>query len=205
VATGGISGVAVSVAALGGVLAYAGFRGVSPVQALRDVAGGKPPPVTGTPADLSTAGSTSSVGLTSPSSSGLRGRVVAAASSYSGDTYSQPKRRQPGYSDCSAFVDKALVASGIDPPGSPWANTANYRLAGDWRTIPPAQAQPGDIAVSLTHMVLVTGAGGSSAIGQQRTGVNVRTGPVTSLMSGQPGYVVRTYKGYSSGGSVLQA
>ncbi len=200
-ASAGISGVAVATATLGSVLVYAGLRGVNPVQALRDVAGGNPPPVIGTPTTVTP----STVGASVPaaSSSGQRARVVAAAQSYSSDVYSQARRRQAGYSDCSSFVDKALRAAGIDPPGSPWANTSNFRLAGDWTTIPLAQTQPGDIVVNSHHMILITGAGGASAIGQQRTGVNVRTGPASSLISGG---VARTYRGYASTGSgVLQA
>lgn len=78
-----------------------------------------------------------------------------------------------------------------------------YRLASTWKTIPQSSSQPGDIAVNSRHMVLVTAAGGTAAIGQERTGVNVKTGTVAALMGGTGGYVYRTYKGY--GGSVLQA
>jgi len=203
-ASTGISGVAVSVATLGAVLIYAGFRGVSPIQALRDVAGGHPAPVVGTPTSITsstTGGGGAGTGATT--ASGLRGAVVAGASANSGDTYSQARRTQPGYSDCSSFVDKALHSAGIKPPGATWANTTNFRLAGDWRTIPASQAQPGDIAVSVGHMVLVTGAGGSSAIGQERTGVNVRTGSVASLFGSGTKYVYRTYRGYSSAGVII--
>jgi hypothetical protein len=38
----GISGLAVALAAAGGILVYAGFKGLSPVGALRDVSTGKP-------------------------------------------------------------------------------------------------------------------------------------------------------------------
>lgn len=201
-ASAGISGVSVSVATAGAVLVYAGLRGVSPVQALRDVAGGKPPPVVGHPTTLTGDSADTTVPSGSGSSSGLRAQVVAAAQSYSSDTYSQARRRQVGYSDCSAFVDKALRTAGIDPPGGAWANTSNFRLAGDWSTIPLASTQPGDIVVNSHHMILITGAGGSSAIGQQRTGVNVRTGSASSLISGG---VARTYRGYSSGAGTVQA
>ena len=189
----GISGVAVAVAAFGGVLVYAGFRGVSPLQALRDVAGGKPPPAHGTP--------TTPITVTSPpSSSGLtdprRAAVVAAAQKYVADQYSQLQRRQPGYSDCSSFVDKALKDAGIQPPGDPWANTANFRASGDWPTIPAAQVDVGDIAISVSHMVLITAKGGSSGIGQQRPYVNVKTGDMRTLFGSQV-YDFKTYRGYS--------
>lgn len=193
-ATGGVSGTAVAVVTAGAVLAYAGLRGVTPLQALRDISSGKPPAVTSVPTALVDSGDTSSENVSGSVVSGSRSAVVAGAESFSGDTYSQAKRRQTGFSDCSSFVDKALKAAGIQPPTDPWATTGMFRLSSQWKTIPAAQAQPGDIAVSLGHMVLVTGSGGSSAIGQQRTGENVRTGPVASLFS--TSYVYRTYKGY---------
>ena len=55
-ASGGVSGSAVAVATLGGVLIYAGFRGVTPLQALRDATGGHPPPVEGHAATESSQG-----------------------------------------------------------------------------------------------------------------------------------------------------
>lgn len=185
----GISGVAVGVAAGGAVLVYAGFRGISPLQALRDTASGRPPAVE--------ARSTTPPIISSSSGFGdaKRSLVVAAAQKYAGDTYSQAKRTVPGFSDCSSFVDKALRDAGIPPPFSAWANTTMFRLSPEWRTIPADRASPGDIAISAGHMVLVTAKGGGSAIGQQRSGVNVRTGSVASLMGNQS-YVYRTWTGY---------
>jgi hypothetical protein len=176
--------------ALGAVFIYAGLRGVTPLQALRDAASGKPPPVVSRPTVITSL----------PSSSGLADRrresVVAAAQKYVGDIYSQPRRRQPGYSDCSSFVDKALTDAGISPPFGPWANTANFRISPQWRTIPANQVWPGDIAISATHMVLITGRGGTSGIGQQRPGVNVRTGDMRTLFGSQS-FVFKTYTGYT--------
>jgi hypothetical protein len=190
----GVNGVAVAVATFGGVLVYAGFRGVSPLQALRDVTSGSPPPVVGNPTDApvpATAGSSGQSGF----GDGKRGTVVAAAQKYVGDQYSQAKRTQAGYSDCSSFVDKVLKDAGIKPPFSAWANTANYRMSPEWKTIPASQAQPGDIAISSGHMVLVTGAGGTSAIGQQNSKTDVRTGVVGNLFSTP--YVYKTWTGYA--------
>jgi len=194
----GISGSAVAVATAGAVLVYAGLRGVSPLQAIRDAAGGKPPPVTGKP--TADPGS----GVVVPASSGFgdsrRAAVVAAAQKYRGDVYSQLKRTQPGYSDCSSFVDKALRDAGIQPPGNQWANTALYRLSPEWKTITAKQVQPGDIAISAAHMVLITAAGGTAGIGQQRTGVNVATGTMRALFGSQV-YVFKTWIGYTPNGS----
>lgn len=184
----GLSGVAVAFMGLGGVLVYAGFRGVSPAEALRAVAGGKPEPVEGHPVELVGA----SVGGIIAGAA-ASGSVVAAAQPYMNDRYSQARRREPGWSDCSSFVDKVLEGVGIPPPVK-WAASANYRLTTEWRTIPAAQAKPGDIAVSGGHIVLVTAPGGASAIGQQNPRVNVRTGSVANLM-GRQSYVYRTYVG----------
>lgn len=188
----GISGVAVAVASFGAVLVYAGFRGVSPLHALRDVAGGHPPPATGKPTSPIITSPTSSSGLTDA----RRAAVVAASSKYVNDQYSQLQRRQVGYSDCSSFVDKCLKDAGIQPPGDPWANTANYRASGDWPTVDAAQVDVGDIAISISHMVLIIAKGGASGIGQERPFVNVQTGDMRKLFGSQV-YVFKTYKGYS--------
>lgn len=188
----GLSGVGIGVATLGAVLAYAGFRGVSPLQALRDIASGKPPKVESNPTTI-----VAGTGLGTGSLQGsARLAVVAAARTFKNDVYSQAKRTQPGLSDCSSFVDKALKAVGIKPPQSDWASTANYRMSPDWVTTQMASTGPGDIAVSASHMVLITAAGGQSAIGQQRPGRNVQEGSTTSLMAGTGNYVFKTYKGY---------
>lgn len=195
-ASAGVSGSAVAVATVGGVLVYAGLRGVSPLQAFRDAAGGKPPPVVGKP----TTDPVSSSPITS-TTSGLddsrRAAVVVAAQKYAGDIYSQAKRTQAGYSDCSSFVDKALRDAGIKPPQVQWANTAIYRLSPEWKTINATAVLPGDIAISVGHMVLITAARGTAGIGQQKTGVNVKTGSMRTLFGSQP-YVFKTWTGYTT-------
>lgn len=192
---GGISGAAVAVATVGGILIYAGFRGVNPLQAMRDIGSGKPTAVSSQSTVLDGFGSAvgSALGDVGKQLAG-RANVVSAAQRYTGDKYSQPRRRQSGYSDCSSFVDKALKDCGISPPFDAWANTANYRMSPDWKTIPASESRPGDIAISSHHMVLVTAIGGSAAIGQQNPRVNVRTGSVANLMGSQS-YVYKTYVG----------
>lgn len=201
---GGISGVAVAVASLGGILVYAGFRGVNPLQALRDVTSGSPAGIaprsvvitTGLDANPDAARDQADA----RSAGGIRSQVAAAASKYRNDQYSQARRRQSGYSDCSSFCDKAITDGGAKPPTA-WANTANYRLSSSWVPIVQRYAQPGDVAVSGHHMVLVTGAAGASAIGQQNTNDDVRTGSVAQLMSGS--YRYYTWTGYPDGKSMI--
>ena len=181
----------IGVTTVGAVLVYAGFRGVSPLQVFKEVSGGKLPPVTGKPTQDVVPGSTPNPA----NNTGRRAAVVAAAQKYTGDKYSQLKRTQPGFSDCSSFVDKALRDAGIAPPMNEWANTALYRISPEWKTIPASQVQPGDIAISAAHMVLITAAGGTSGIGQQRPNVNVRTGSMSTLFGSQS-YVFKTWTGY---------
>lgn len=128
---------------------------------------------------------------------GKRGAVVAGAQKYMGDKYSQARRREVGWSDCSSFVDKALRSAGINPPGNEWAITTDYLHSSDWPTIPASQAQAGDIAVNATHMVLIVD-GSLNAIGQENPRTNVRRGTVATLMTGTGSYVIKTWKGYGS-------
>lgn len=188
--SGGLNGLSIGVTTVGAVLVYAGFRGVSPLQVFKEVSGGKLQPVTGKPTQDVVPGASSS-----ESGNPRRAAVVTAAQKYTGDTYSQAKRTQPGYSDCSSFVDKALRDAGIAPPMNQWANTALYRISPEWKTIPASQAQPGDIAISAAHMVLITSAGGTSGLGQQRPNVNVRAGDMRTLFGSQS-YVFKTWTGY---------
>lgn len=175
----GISGLAVAFATAGGILVYAGFRGVNPIQALRDVSSGSPAGITSNPvsvaSQLGTAVATVTPGI-------IATGVSAAAQKYADDKYSQARRTQPGYSDCSSFCDKILRDIGIKPPVT-WAATANFRMSPEWKNIPLKDTMPGDIAINSHHMVMITAAGGSAAIGQQNPRVNVRTGTVANLMS----------------------
>lgn len=196
---GGISGLAVAYIGIGGILVYAGFRGLNPLSALREISGGHPAAVSSVPLDLSPLNSPAFTAGAAAGNAAHGTAVAAQAQKYAADKYSQAKRTQPGWSDCSSFCDKILTDIGIPPPVK-WASTANYRISAQWKTITAAQSQPGDIAVSSHHMVMVTANGGSAAIGQQNTRVNVRTGSVANLMGGQT-YVYKTYVGRQGMGS----
>jgi hypothetical protein len=184
----GISGIAVALAAAGGILVYAGFKGLSPVGALRDVSSGKPTGVTDKATDLGAFQMGEAVGQAVAG-----GAVSAVAAKYAGDKYSQAKRTQAGWSDCSSFCDKILTDMGISPP-TKWAATANFRISPNWVNVALSDTKPGDIAINSHHMVMITAAGGTSAIGQQNPRVNVRTGTVKSLMSND--YVCKRYVQY---------
>lgn len=198
---GGINGLSIGVITGGAVLVYAGFRGVSPLQVFKEVSGGKLAPVKGTPTTdpVVAAGGVGNIVLNTAGDV-QRSMVVSAAGKYTGDTYSQVKRTQPGFSDCSSFVDKALKDAGIKPPFNDWANTALFRTSPEWKTIPASQVLPGDIAISAAHMVLITAAGGATGVGQERPNVNVRSGSMASLFGTQQ-YVYKTWTGYAKGGT----
>lgn len=191
----GISGLAVAFAAAGGLLVYAGFRKVSPLAALKEISTGTPAAVPDVGLDVGTvtgsAGSSLGVGAAAAGAA-AGGAVASAAAKYSGDKYSQLRRTQSGWSDCSSFCDKILTDMGISPP-TKWAATANYRMSPEWQNIPLSETRPGDIAINSHHMVMITASGGSAAIGQQNPRVNVRTGTVKNLMSND--YVCKRYVG----------
>lgn len=192
----GISGIAVALAAGGGVLAYAGFKGYSLVEALKAISSKSGPPgVTNTSADLSTIIATP---ITASVVAGVEGvvggAVTSAAGPYMADKYSQTKRRDKGWSDCSSFVYKILRDMGR-PPTVAWSNTTNYHMDPRFKTVPTAQAQAADLALSAGHVMILTGAGGPNApaIGQQNTHENVRTGTLAQYMP-KP-YVIKRYVG----------
>lgn len=186
----GIPGLAVALAAAGGILAYAGFRNQNPLQALKEISGGKPAPVETKTVDLGfyQAGSAVAGAAGVAATAGVAG----AAQKYANDQYSQARRTQPGWSDCSSFCDKILTDIGIPPPVK-WASTANYRISPEWQTIPLSETKPGNIAVNSHHMVMILSAGGDQAIGQQNTRSDVRRGSVRDLMGSS--FVCKRYVG----------
>lgn len=184
--SGGISGVGIAAMAAGGLLMYAGFRGVSPLEALRNVASGKPAPVE-SPGLFLSAGR-AAVDASQVSVGKSNSTLVNAVMKYQSDRYSQARRWQPGYSDCSSFVGKGLKDIGIKPPGA--STTFNYLTWSGMVTIPRSQAQAGDIAVSSSHMAVFID--NNRGIGQQNPRRNVQVGDMDSnVMRDSPGYRVR--------------
>lgn len=190
----GISGVGLAAATGGALLAYAGFLGVNPLQALKNVASGRPPAVESRTAGLTVAKTGARAGEEDSSrgqSRGMSNALVRAAVSFEGDKYSQARRWQTGFSDCSSFVGKALKKIGVKPPGA--STTTSYLLSREWKKIPRSQATTGDIAVSPSHMAIFRSA--DTGIGQQNPRRNVQTGPIDDLMAGTGSYTVLRYAG----------
>jgi cell wall-associated NlpC family hydrolase len=195
-ASGGISGVAVGIATGGALLVYAGFTGRSPLGALRQVSSGRPAPVQNVvpaapPADMSSYTGAVPAGLVG----GAHPEIAQAALAHRSEVYSQARRWQDGYSDCSSFVGKALRDVGITPPGS--SVTLSYR---GWRaltTIPRESVGAGDLLCGTGHIAIALSP--TTAIGQQRAGVNVKVDSIDSIMFGQVGWVPRRYTGAAAG------
>jgi hypothetical protein len=197
----GVSGLAVGVATAGGLLVYAGFTGTNPIEALRQVSGGAPKPVDSAgaadPAQSSYSAATAAYLTAAGGAAGTHPEIARAALAHSHEIYSQAKRWQAGYSDCSSFVGKSLKDCGITPPGA--SVTLSYRTWRQLRTISMGEIQAGDLLCGSGHIAIALSP--TTAIGQQRSGVNVRTGSLADIMYGQPGWVPRRYIGGAGLGS----
>lgn len=192
-----ISGTGVAMATAGGVLVYAGLKHESPLAALREIMSGHPSPVASSSAYQATQSSDAGAsaayvpsGDPAPSGGALP-QLVNAAYTFQGDKYSQARRWQNGYSDCSSFVGKAFRAIGITPPGA--STTASYLSWGMLTKIPMGSVGAGDLLCNATHVVIAIN--GSTAIGQENPRVNVQVGPISSLMAGTGAYVALRYTG----------
>lgn len=208
----GVPGIAVGMAGAAAVLMYAGFRGVSPIAALREVATGKPAGLaeqssahqalyTGLGSAAAGGGGGAGGGVADASlivSGGTHAEIARAALGHSGELYSQARRWQPGYSDCSSFAGKALKDAGISPPGG--STTGSYLVWSKLTKISRASIGAGDLLVSSGHMAIALSS--TTAIGQQNARVNVQSGPIDSIMWGQPGWVALRYTGGAGSVSV---
>lgn len=193
-ASGGISGVAVAVASAGAVVVYAGFTGRSPLAALRSVSGGSPAPVSTKGTTVSKSSYTTSTGGTAALSGGTHPEIAQAALNAGDEVYSQSHRWDTGFSDCSSFVGKRLKENGITPPGA--SVTMSYRTWSKAATISRAEVGAGDLLCGTGHIAIALN--GQLAIGQQRSGVNVKVDTIANIMYGQVGWVPRRYTGGTS-------
>lgn len=191
---GGISGVAVALATAGGVLLYAGFQGLNPVEALKDITSGKtkalePSSVSFTNDPTSLGGAVPAAWTGDVSSGGLGARIAGAAMTHKGEKYSQTRRWEQGYSDCSSFVGKSLKDVGITPPGG--SVTGSYLVWGKLKTVPKSAIQTGDLLCGSGHIAIALSP--THAIGQQNRRQNVKTDTIANIMYGQSGWVARRY------------
>lgn len=78
----------------------------------------------------------------------IGGKIVAESMKYLGWTYSQTKRWQTGYADCSSLVWQVIQDAGIDPNSIFAGSTAAEECRGMWEAgmmIPIENIQQGDI------------------------------------------------------------
>lgn len=205
---GQISSLHLAIAAGGGVLLYAALRGVSPVQALKDITSGAPPAVSTEGKTITRADGSEDPDATpgGSGSGGWRGAyklakvpkalrkptaLIAAANTHAGEKYSQDSRWAKGKSDCASFVGKALLDTGIEPPGG--SDTGAYLQSGQWVRV--SAPRMGDIAVNSHHMVLATD--GSHGIGMQNSRRNVQRDTLDNLMANTGSWEIRRYRGWA--------
>lgn len=203
-----ISSLHLAIAAGGGVLLYAALRGVSPLQALKDVTSGAPPAVSTEGKVIETSagtadpdyvpggfGSTDWKGVyrkaKTPKALQRPSAFLAAANAHAGEKYSQGQRWARGKSDCASYVGKSLLDIGIEPPGG--SNTSAYLGSGQWVKVSTPRA--GDIAVNGKHMVICTD--GSHGIGQQNERRNVQRDTIDNLMANTGSWEIRRYRGWA--------
>ncbi|NUR38817.1 MAG: hypothetical protein HOV73_01855 [Streptomyces sp.] len=196
-----------AIAAGGGVLLYAALRGVSPVQALKDITSGAPPAVSTSGKTLTARGdldpdyvpggygSTPWKGVYRknkvPKSFQRPVTFLAAAQTHASETYSQDARWAKGHSDCASFVGKSLLDIGVEPPGG--STTGDYLQSGQWVKV--STPRMGDIAVNGKHMVICLD--GTNGIGQQNSRRNVQRDTLDNLMANTGGYELRRYRGWA--------
>lgn len=72
-------------------------------------------------------------------------KYIEAVMTFNGDTYSQPKRNQKGYSDCSSIIEKSGAMIGLWSK-SDWVTTYKMGVEKDrrFREIPMSEMQRGD-------------------------------------------------------------
>lgn len=197
-ARAGVPGLAVALTAGGALLIYAGVRGVNPVTALREVAAGQTEPLGAAAARLddSVGGGISYASSSSgPAPSGTHPEIADATTRFRGDKYSQSRRAQPGYSDCSSFAAKSMRAAGINVGN---LTTYGFLTWSGLRRIDKGQIARGDLLINQTHMAIALD--GTTAIGQQNPRRNVATGPFSSIMMNTGPWSAYRYVGSSSAG-----
>ena len=153
-----ISGVAVASAAAGGLLIYAALRDVTPVQALRDVASGKPSGVTN--AGRPIAGQTSAAGTDAPATGGGHPEIATAARKYLGIMYKWGGASPTAGFDCSGLVTWVLVHDiGLtNLPSSAHTTTLPFLV---WRGAVTVSGTPlpGDLICWTGHIAIASGSG----------------------------------------------
>lgn len=145
-ASGGISGIAVTITAVGVYLVYAGIRGVPLLEGARTLLKGHVP-VGPPPGPVKPPAGWGPVAVPPPG--GIGGKLVIEATRQLGKPYKWAAEG-PAAFDCSGLVVWALRHSGY--PNMKRLSTTGFLVWGGAVTIPRAQVQPGDLACWQGHM-----------------------------------------------------
>lgn len=167
----GISGTAVALAAGGALLVYAGLRGTSPVDALRGVLTGKPPPLPEGKTVMLSGDGSGAVAETGAVAAGA-GRAVDIALQQVGKPY-RWGGNGPDRFDCSGLIIYSYGKAGITLPRY-WSGA--FTISSQFRKVPRAQVAAGDVLWKPGHVALATGNNG--LVEAPHTGALVRTGPI---------------------------
>ena len=197
--TSRISGTAVAGATAGAILIYSGLRGMTPLQALRDVLSGHPAAVPqGRSASAIAADIAASPGLTHTASSGNlvgpNGAIAEDALTRVGSKYVWGAAGPDAF-DCSGLVKWAFAQIGEN--GCPHNDHA-ILLWSKVNRILTKDVAAGDLAIWPGHIVIMTGPG--AFVGAQNTRVGVITGAIGSAHAPVPGYPIYV-RYYPNGGS----
>lgn len=189
---------AVALTAGGALLIYAGVRGVNPVTALREVAAGQTEPLGSVAVRLDDTvggGITYASSSSGPAPAGTHPEIADATAKFRSEKYSQSRRGQAGYSDCSSFTAKAMRAAGINVGN---LTTTGFMAWSGLRRIPRGEIARGDLLINTVHMAIALD--GSTAIGQQNPRRNVATGTFEAIMMNTGPWSAYRYVGGSSAG-----
>lgn len=184
---GGISGIAVGVAAAGGVLLYAALRDVSPLQAIKDIASGSPEPVKSSVPSWANSGT--GVGASNLPGYGQTGGggvwavgdgpnawLAKTAVTQIGVPYVWGGNTPSGF-DCSGLVQWSFAQNGISAPRTTYTQVVWSKL----RSISRAQVAAGDLIYSSGHVVIALN--NTTCVAAQHTGTNVKTLAISAAFS----------------------
>jgi len=189
----GISGLAVGGIAAGGLLLYAGLRGVNPLQAVKDVLSGSPPKVPAG-ASVTVTGSTgSSTGTDSaePSVAGPNAWLAQTALTQRGVPYRWGGNSPSGF-DCSGLVQWSFAQNGISAPRSTYTQVVWSKL----KSISKSEVSAGDLVYSSGHVVIAIS--NTMCVAAQHTGTVVQTLKISSAFS-SPIIAYKRYVGRQPG------
>lgn len=187
----GISGVGVAVAAVGGLLVYAGIVDAPLLDAVREITAGRTPAGRAAkPTPVTWRNTLTETGGRNTFTDGTGSAVVAAARKYLGRPYRWGATGPEAF-DCSGLVWRALNEAGIKHNRLTSYGYRSWRNAYD---IPRAQASAGDLVCYTGHIGICIGDGRMIHAPNVRTVVKE-----SAIYNGQGGPIFRRVKGTNTG------